>query len=132
MPTDNSLLTIVQAADLLNVSPQFVETLIDEQKVSFVAIGSERRVPFSEVIAFQQCSRERRRKILKKLTEEAQQLGLGYNNERSFEDRLDWDFAIIDPPPRPSGQIQVKLNYIGRGKPIPVDFPDDEAAATGS
>ena len=53
-------------------------------------------------------------------------------DELIVEDRLDWDFAIIDPPPRPSGQIQVKLNYIGRGKPIPVDFPDDEIAATGN
>ena len=37
------------------------------------------------------------------------------------EDILDWDTAIIDPPPRPSGTIRVKLKYIGRSKPFPID-----------
>ncbi len=37
------------------------------------------------------------------------------------EDLLDWDAAIIDPPPRPSGTIRVKLKYIGRSKPFPID-----------
>ena len=35
------------------------------------------------------------------------------------EDLLDWDAAIITPPPRPSGTIRVKLKYKGRSKPFP-------------
>ena len=37
------------------------------------------------------------------------------------EDLLDWDAAIITPPPRPSGTIRVKLKYKGRSKPFPVE-----------
>ena len=37
------------------------------------------------------------------------------------EDLLDWDAAIITPPPRPSGTIRVKLKYEGRSKPLPVE-----------
>lgn len=39
------------------------------------------------------------------------------------EDILDWDAYIEAPPPRRSGTIKVKLIYIGRGKPIPVEDP---------
>lgn len=37
------------------------------------------------------------------------------------EDILDWDVAIVSPPPRPSGTIRVKLKYGGRSKPLPID-----------
>ena len=37
------------------------------------------------------------------------------------EDILDWDVAIITPPPRPSGTMRVKLKYIGRSKPFPIE-----------
>ena len=37
------------------------------------------------------------------------------------EDLIDWDAAIIPPPPRPSGTIRVKLKYKGRSKPFPVE-----------
>ena len=33
------------------------------------------------------------------------------------EDILDWDAAIVIPPPRPSGTIRVRLIYKGRSKP---------------
>ncbi len=41
-------------------------------------------------------------------------------------DILDWDAAIITPPPRPSGTIRVKLIYKGRSKPMPVESPWEE------
>ena len=37
------------------------------------------------------------------------------------EDILDWDAAIVTPPPRPSGTIRVRLIYKGRSKPMPVE-----------
>ena len=42
------------------------------------------------------------------------------------EDILDWDAAIVTPPPRPSGTIRVKLIYKGRSKPLPVEDPREE------
>jgi hypothetical protein len=42
---------------------------------------------------------------------------LSYNEE----DLLDWDAAIITPPPRPSGTIRIKLRYKGRSKPFPIE-----------
>ena len=37
------------------------------------------------------------------------------------EDILDWDAAIVTPPPRRSGTIRVRLIYNGRSKPLPVE-----------
>ncbi|MGD0094418.1 MAG: type II toxin-antitoxin system Phd/YefM family antitoxin [Planctomycetota bacterium] len=34
------------------------------------------------------------------------------------EDVLDWDAAIVAPPPRRSGKIRVKFVYKGRDKPL--------------
>lgn len=42
------------------------------------------------------------------------------------EDILNWDAAIVTPPPRQSGTIRVKLKYMGRSKPIPVDDLSEE------
>ena len=42
---------------------------------------------------------------------------LSYNEE----DLLDWDAAIITPPPRPSRTVRVKVKYKGRSKPFPVE-----------
>lgn len=37
---------------------------------------------------------------------------------------LDWDAALETPPPRPTGTIKVRLNFLGRGKPIPLAEPE--------
>ena len=42
------------------------------------------------------------------------------------EDILDWDAAIVTPPPRPSGTIWVKLIYEEPSKPMPVENPWEE------
>jgi hypothetical protein len=38
-------------------------------------------------------------------------------------DVLDWDACLETPPPRPAGKIKVRLNFLGRGKPIPLADP---------
>ncbi|MBI3950041.1 MAG: hypothetical protein HY314_06265 [Acidobacteria bacterium] len=43
-----------------------------------------------------------------------------------YENVLDWDARIEHPPLRPAGTIQVKLEYKGRSKPIPVTDPWSE------
>jgi hypothetical protein len=47
-------------------------------------------------------------------------------------DILDWDACIETPPPRPSGKVKVRLNYRGRGKPIPLDPPEDDRSREAS
>ena len=42
------------------------------------------------------------------------------------DDLLNWDVAIVTPPPRPSGTIRVRLIYKGRSKPMPVKNPWEE------
>ena len=42
------------------------------------------------------------------------------------EDILNWDAAIVTPPPRQSGTIRVKLIYNGHSKPIPAEDPWEE------
>lgn len=37
------------------------------------------------------------------------------------EDILNWDAAIITPPPRQSGTIRVKLIYEEPSKPLPIE-----------
>jgi len=41
-------------------------------------------------------------------------------------DILDWDACIDTAPPRPCGKVKVRLNYRGRGKPIPLDTPNED------
>ena len=42
------------------------------------------------------------------------------------EDILNWDAAIVPPPPRLSGTIRVRLIYKGRSKPLPGEDPWEE------
>lgn len=37
---------------------------------------------------------------------------------------LDWDVCLETPPPRPAGKIKVRLNFLGRGKPLPLADPE--------
>lgn len=46
--------------------------------------------------------------------------------EYNEEDLLNWDVAIVPPPPRRSGTIRVKLVYTGRRKPMPIENPWEE------
>ena len=36
---------------------------------------------------------------------------------------LDWDFSIEIKPQRPSGTVEVDAEFVGRGRPIPLDDP---------
>lgn len=61
----------------------------------------------------------------KKTTNEKQKQCLAFPTYDE-EDILDWDAAIVTPPPRPSGTIRVRLIYKGRSKPMPVENPWEE------
>ena len=36
---------------------------------------------------------------------------------------LDWDFCIESPPSRPTGIVEADVEFLGRGRPIPLDDP---------
>ena len=42
---------------------------------------------------------------------------------------LDWDFCIEIKPQRPSGTVEADAEFVGRGRPIPLDDPHARKAS---
>lgn len=70
--------TAQQAAEILGVSRPFLVRLIDEGKVACRMVGTHRRIPLADVLAFKEANKAERRKLAAELTEETQELGFGY------------------------------------------------------
>jgi excisionase family DNA binding protein len=70
-------LTTQQAADLLNVSRQYVVRLLDEGKIPFAKTGKHRRLRIEHVLAYRQKRDQERRTKLDELTALSEDLG-GY------------------------------------------------------
>ncbi len=75
-------LTTQQAADLLNVSRQYLVRLLDEGRLSFTKTGKHRRLRIEDVLAFREKRDAERRAALRDLTELTEELG-GYERELS-------------------------------------------------
>ena len=74
-------LTTQQAADLLNVSRPYVVKLIEADKLPATLVGTRRRVRMGDLIAYKQRDAAKRKAVLRKLTQEAQEMGIGYEQE---------------------------------------------------
>ena len=71
-------LTTQQAADMLNVSRQYLVRLLDEGRIPFTKTGKHRRVRIEDVLGFKE-QRDRERKVsLDELTQMSEELG-GYD-----------------------------------------------------
>jgi excisionase family DNA binding protein len=71
-------LTTQQAADLLNVSRQYLVRLLDAGKLPYTKTGKHRRVRIEDVLAFKDKRGKDRKAALGKLTELSQEFG-GYS-----------------------------------------------------
>lgn len=72
-------LTTQQAAELLNVSRPHVVKLIEDGRLPARKVGTRRRVRMSDLLEFKKADDAARRRALAKLTAEAQELRLGYD-----------------------------------------------------
>ena len=71
-------LTTQEAADYLNVSSPFLIKLLETNRIPFHMVGTHRRVKFTELEAFRRRAEQERRVAMQELTDQAQELGMGY------------------------------------------------------
>jgi excisionase family DNA binding protein len=71
-------LTTQQAADILNVSRQYLVRLLDEGRIPYGKTGKHRRLRIEDVLAFKELRDEQRRAMLDELTKSSEELG-GYD-----------------------------------------------------
>lgn len=75
-------LTTQQAADLLNVSRQYLIRLLDEGKIPYTRTGKHRRLRIDDVIAYKNRRDQEREDSLDELTKLSKELG-GYDELRN-------------------------------------------------
>jgi excisionase family DNA binding protein len=69
-------LTTQQAADLLNVSRQYLVQLCDEGKIPFTKTGTHRRIRYGDLLEYKRQRDTQRRRGLRRLTQMSEELGL--------------------------------------------------------
>jgi excisionase family DNA binding protein len=72
--------TTQQAADLLNVSRQYLVRLLDEGRIPFRKTGKHRRLRIEHVLQFKEKRDKDRRAGLRELSQMTQEFG-GYDSE---------------------------------------------------
>jgi excisionase family DNA binding protein len=76
--TEEEELTTSEAAELLNVSRPHLVKLLEEGEIPFHKVGTHRRVYREDVLEYKARQREEAEEAMQNLTDQAQELGLGY------------------------------------------------------
>jgi len=77
IPTDSEVST-QQAADMLNVSRPHLVKLLENNIIPFKKVGSHRRILLRDLVTYEKSLQRTREEKLKFLSEQAQDLNLGY------------------------------------------------------
>lgn len=72
------LLSTQEAANILNVSRPFLIKQLEARKIEHIKVGRHRRIAFEKLIEFQNSMRQESEKALQELTDQAQELDMGY------------------------------------------------------
>lgn len=75
---EDKLITTQQAGKILNVSRPHIVKLLENGEIPFQKVGTHRRIKLSDIQKYQNLIKDKRSKILSKLTKQAQELNLGY------------------------------------------------------
>lgn len=81
---ENTELTTVQAAEVLNVSHPFLIKLLDEGAIAYRKVGAQRRVRLEEVVAYKTRIDQESELILDQLVADAQEHDMGYGLPNAF------------------------------------------------
>ena len=73
-------LTTQQAADILGVSRPFLIGILERGEIIHRRVGNRRRVPVADLLRYQEEQNDRTRAAVAALTEQAEELGLGYDD----------------------------------------------------
>ena len=71
-------LTSHEAAEMLNVSRPYLIGLLDAGKIPYRKVGTHRRIRFMDLMTYKQQDDARRDEVLAELTQQAEDLDLGY------------------------------------------------------
>jgi excisionase family DNA binding protein len=72
----NTMLTTQEAADLLNISRPTLVRLLTDGEISYTMRGRHRRVMLRDVLAYQERTRQERRRRLDQMVADAEEAGL--------------------------------------------------------
>lgn len=82
VPLDHYL-SSQEAADLLNVSRPYLYTLLDQNQIPFIKVGTHRRIKFEDLMAYKQHRDSQRHQSLSELAAFSQELGFYETAESS-------------------------------------------------